>query len=139
LVHAANIHIVRSESGARSHFILRLHSKATTNKRQKTIRNHFFIGSLALLIGIFGQVLGIMQALDAFEAYDNVSLSVLAGGFRVTMIAPAYGLVLFVFLLSFGLFVVTYASNSKPTTEHAVALNFMRWCVQLLTSQTCNP
>ena len=71
--------------------------KQQPKNAKRLSENIFFIGSLALLIGIFGQVLGIMQALDAFEAYDNVSLSVLAGGFRVTMIAPAYGLVLFVF------------------------------------------
>jgi biopolymer transport protein ExbB/TolQ len=55
-----------------------------------------FFGSFALLIGILGQAIGIMQALDAIEAASDISLSIMAGGFKVSMLAPMYGFILFI-------------------------------------------
>ncbi|MGF7138346.1 MotA/TolQ/ExbB proton channel family protein [Roseimarinus sediminis] len=55
-----------------------------------------FFGSFAFLLGILGQAIGIMQALDAIQAAGDVSLGLMAGGFKVSMIAPMYGFMLFI-------------------------------------------
>jgi hypothetical protein len=55
-----------------------------------------FFGSFALLLGILGQSVGIMQALDAIEVASDISLSLMAGGFKVSMLAPMYGFMLFI-------------------------------------------
>ncbi|MBN2807376.1 MAG: MotA/TolQ/ExbB proton channel family protein [Prolixibacteraceae bacterium] len=55
-----------------------------------------FVGSFAFLLGILGQAVGIIEALDAIEAAGDVSLGLMAGGFKVSMIAPMYGFMLFI-------------------------------------------
>lgn len=55
-----------------------------------------FFGSFAFLLGILGQAIGIIQALDAIQAAGDVSLGLMAGGFKVSMIAPMYGFMLFI-------------------------------------------
>ncbi|WP_462318404.1 MotA/TolQ/ExbB proton channel family protein [Marinilabilia sp.] len=55
-----------------------------------------FTGSLAFLLGILGQVIGIFEALKALETMRNhVSASMIAGGLKVSFLAPFYGFVLF--------------------------------------------
>ncbi|NHB67239.1 MotA/TolQ/ExbB proton channel family protein [Perlabentimonas gracilis] len=54
-----------------------------------------FVGSFAFLFGIFYQALGMVQALNAIKAAGDISMALIAGGLRVSLIAPLYGLVLF--------------------------------------------
>ncbi len=56
-----------------------------------------FIGSLGLLVGILGQVLGIFEALRYMSVNVDVSARMLAAGLRVSLIAPLYGFGLFIF------------------------------------------
>ncbi len=74
----------------------RKQARKNAKKLSETI---LFLGSLALLIGILGQAIGIMQALDAIEAAGDVSLGLMAGGFKVSMLAPMYGFMLFILSL----------------------------------------
>lgn len=61
-------------------------------------------GSLALMVGILGQAVGLFEALTVIEKVGDVSMSLMAGGMRVSMIAPVYGLLVFlVSLLIWGL------------------------------------
>jgi biopolymer transport protein ExbB/TolQ len=70
--------------------------KQPRKNAKKLSETILFLGSLALLIGILGQAIGIMQALDAIEAAGDVSLGLMAGGFKVSMLAPMYGFMLFI-------------------------------------------
>jgi biopolymer transport protein ExbB/TolQ len=55
-----------------------------------------FTGSLAFLLGILGQVIGIFEALKALETMrHHVSASMIAGGLKVSFLAPFYGFALF--------------------------------------------
>jgi hypothetical protein len=56
-----------------------------------------FLGSLAFLWGILGQVTGMIQALACVEAVGDISPALIAGGFKVSLLAPVYGFVLFIF------------------------------------------
>lgn len=56
-------------------------------------------GSLALVTGILGQAIGLFMAFNAIEAAGDISPALIAGGFKVSMIAPLYGFFAFLFSL----------------------------------------
>lgn len=56
-------------------------------------------GSLSFMLGILAQAIGIYQALIAIQAAGDVSPAIIFGGFKVSMIAPMYGLIIFVLTL----------------------------------------
>ncbi len=54
-----------------------------------------FFGSLALLYGIMGQIIGLFEALIYIQEMGGVSASALAAGLRVSMLCTVYGFALF--------------------------------------------
>lgn len=58
-------------------------------------------GSLSLVVGILGQGVGLFNAMIAIQAAGDISPALIAGGFKVSMIAPLYGMILFVITLLF--------------------------------------
>jgi len=72
----------------------------STNKDLQKLskQNSFilFIGSFAFLFGLLGQILGLFQALKFIQMATEISPALMAGGLRVSLIAPLYGLVLLV-------------------------------------------
>ena len=54
-----------------------------------------FLGSLSFFIGLLGQGIGLTAALDVIQTYPNISPAAIAGGIRVSMIAPLTGAILF--------------------------------------------
>lgn len=52
-----------------------------------------YLGSLALAWGILGSIIGLIGAFDAIEAVGNVSPPILAGGLKVALLCPLFGLV----------------------------------------------
>jgi hypothetical protein len=54
-----------------------------------------FLGSLSFFLGLLGQGIGLSGALDVIQAYPNISPAAVAGGLRVSMIAPLTGAILF--------------------------------------------
>lgn len=57
------------------------------------------VGVFALVVGIFGQLLGLYDAFSAIERMGSVSPALLAGGLKVSMITTLYGI--FIFLVSY--------------------------------------
>jgi biopolymer transport protein ExbB/TolQ len=55
-----------------------------------------FLGSFAFLFGLLGQILGLYGALQAIQSAGDISPALMAGGLKVSLIAPLYGLVLLV-------------------------------------------
>lgn len=55
-------------------------------------------GSLAAAVGIFSQIVGIVQALEAIRAAADVSPQIILGGAIVSFYAPIWGF--FVFIIS---------------------------------------
>ena len=53
-----------------------------------------FFGSLAFLTGIFAQMVGFYEAMQAIQQAGDISPELLAGGFRVSLLAPLYGFLL---------------------------------------------
>ncbi|PLX11612.1 MAG: hypothetical protein C0597_14780 [Marinilabiliales bacterium] len=63
-------------------------------KLQQQNSTILFIGSFAFLFGLLGQIIGLYYALEAIQAAHDLSPTIMAGGLKVSFIAPLYGFVL---------------------------------------------
>lgn len=67
--------------------------------KSNTEKTHKLINSLALfsfVFGVLGFVIGLLGALEAISANsENISPEILAGGFKVGLLSPAFGMVIF--------------------------------------------
>lgn len=61
------------------------------------------IGTLGLVLGIFGQLLGMYSAFTVIEAAPGISPSVLAGGLKVSLITTLYGMLIYIIYLIFSM------------------------------------
>ncbi len=94
------------------HTVQQLNNK--TDDLEKSIRKIGYtrsIGLFALIIGIFGQMLGVYQALNAIEQAGDISPSLIFAGLKISMIAPLYGVV--IFLISYMLWFAALAIVDK--------------------------
>lgn len=53
------------------------------------------IATLALVIGILGQLIGLFSAMQYMESAGGVSAPILAGGFKVSLITTMYGVIIY--------------------------------------------
>lgn len=74
-------------------------SDQTTSSHQSSVNLILQLGILSFFVGILSQALGLISAFQAVEAMGTVSPAMLAGGLKVSMIAPIYGL--FILIVSF--------------------------------------
>lgn len=68
------------------------------------------IGSIALFAvvwGFLGQIIGMIEGFDSIEATGGVSPAVLAGGIKVSLLPPVFGLVIFL-IGRLGIIVLTW-------------------------------
>ena len=56
----------------------------------------FHLGLFSFILGVLGQGIGLYQAMTVIEAMGGVSPALLMGGLKVSMIAPMFGLIIFV-------------------------------------------
>ena len=54
------------------------------------------LGVIALAIGVLGQLIGLFSAMQHIEKVGDISTSILAGGFKVSLITTMYGLLIFI-------------------------------------------
>jgi len=71
-----------------------------------------FLGSLSFFLGLLGQGMGLSAALDVIQTYPNISPAAIAGGIRVSMIAPLTGGILFT-LSGLFWFILRYMNTRK--------------------------
>jgi hypothetical protein len=67
--------------------------KPTT--RNKTITLVSSISLFVLVWGFLGQMLGLISAFDAIEAAGDISPSMVAGGLKVAILSPLFGMIVF--------------------------------------------
>jgi len=63
--------------------------------REKTITLVSSISLFVLVWGFLGQMLGLIGAFDAIEAAGDISPSILAGGLKVAILSPLFGMIVF--------------------------------------------
>ncbi|WP_461630698.1 MotA/TolQ/ExbB proton channel family protein [Labilibaculum euxinus] len=78
-------------------FVILYRSNKNPQKLKRTNDSILFFGSFAFLIGITGQMVGLVAAFDIVRKVGNAGVTpqYLAGGLKVTFIAPLIGLLLF--------------------------------------------
>jgi len=54
------------------------------------------IGTLGLVVGIFGQLIGLFSALSTIEMSQGISPAILLGGLKVSLITTLYGLLIYI-------------------------------------------
>lgn len=67
--------------------------KPTT--RKKTITLVSSISLFVLVWGFLGQMLGLIGAFDAVQAAGDIAPSILAGGLKVAILSPLFGMIVF--------------------------------------------
>ncbi|HKJ06330.1 MAG TPA: MotA/TolQ/ExbB proton channel family protein [Flavobacteriaceae bacterium] len=66
--------------------------------REKTITLVSSFSLFVLVWGFLGQMIGLIEAFDAIEAAGDISPSMLAGGLKIAILSPLFGM--FVFLIA---------------------------------------
>ena len=74
--------------------------------RQKTITLVSSISLFVLVWGFLGQMLGLITAFDAIEAAGDISPSMLAGGLKIAILSPLFGMVVFL-IARIGIIILT--------------------------------
>ena len=83
--------------------------KNNTDKNRKLLNS---IGLFSLVFGVLGFVIGLTGALEAIAANQaSISSQVLAGGLKVALISPTFGMIIFLLGRLFSIILV-----SKKTT-----------------------
>ena len=77
-------------------YIILYRADKKPQKLKKTNDSILFFGSFAFLIGITGQMVGLIEAFDSIHSMggSGISPGILAGGLKVTFIAPFFGMML---------------------------------------------
>ncbi len=65
---------------------------------RKTISLISSIGWFTLVWGILGQTIGLIQAFDAIQVAGDISMSLVAGGLKISLLTTVFGL--FTFLVA---------------------------------------
>lgn len=74
------------------------------------------LGIFSFFLGILAQAISLIEAFQAIEQIGSVSPAMLAGGLKVSMICPVYGLL--IFLVAFtGWTVLKYRLESMLASE----------------------
>jgi hypothetical protein len=67
--------------------------KVNTEKTRKLIND---IALFSFVFGVLGFVIGLLGALEAISTNNgNISSSILAGGFKIGLLSPTFGIVIF--------------------------------------------
>lgn len=69
-----------------------LNIKTNRDVSIKMLKHISDAGLLALTLGVFGAFLGLISAFDAIEASGQAEPSILAGGIKVALLSPLFGL-----------------------------------------------
>ena len=73
--------------------ILKINSDKETSK--KTLKHISDSGTLGLALGVMGAFLGLVSAFDVLEASGAAEPSIIAGGLKVALLSPLFGLFTF--------------------------------------------
>ena len=77
--------------------IFEVFSKGTVNF--KLLGLILMAGSMAAVLGMLSQIIGIVEALEAIRAAADISPEIVMGGAIVSFYAPIWGFIVFVFSL----------------------------------------
>lgn len=96
------------------HFVLAVSKHKASFEREKHQLKHVkSIGLFAMITGILGQLIGLYTAFSAIEKAGDISPSLLAGGFKISMITTLYGMIIFLLSLLIWFLMDSYLNKQK--------------------------
>ncbi len=57
------------------------------------------IGTLGLVVGILGQLIGLFSAFSFLEKQESIATNILVGGLKVSLITTLYGILIYIIYL----------------------------------------
>ena len=84
-------------------FIMSILKKGEEKELTSSLQWLKSIGTLGLVVGVLGQLIGLYSAFSVMETAEGISPSILAGGLRVSLITTLYGVIIFVLYLIFSM------------------------------------
>lgn len=75
--------------------IIILFVKGLKDNSEETLKLIKELGLFAFVFGVLGFIIGMLGALEAISQSADISSQVLAGGFKVGLLSPTFGLVIF--------------------------------------------
>ena len=80
-------------------FIIQILKKGDEKQLAQAIQWMKSIGTLGLVLGIFGQLIGLYSAFSVIESAGGISPAILAGGLKVSLITSIYGILIYIIYL----------------------------------------
>ena len=82
-------------------FILKLTSGKPTIQNRLTHQLSYLksIGLFSMIVGILGQLIGLVLALNASEKVNDISPVIMLGGLKISMISTLYGIIIYLLSL----------------------------------------
>ncbi|CAM1345088.1 MotA/TolQ/ExbB proton channel family protein [Tenacibaculum amylolyticum] len=86
--------------------------KGDEDGKKKELLSH--VSLFTMVWGFFGMMIGLIEAFDAISAAISISSAVIAGGLKIGLLAPLFGM--FVFLIA-RLLLIVLLIKDKPLRE----------------------
>ena len=80
-------------------FIKSLFKELEVNELHQSIKWLKSIGTLGLVVGILGQLIGLFEAFSAIAVSNKISLNIVAAGLKISMITTLYGMMIYILYL----------------------------------------
>ncbi|MGB6035164.1 MAG: MotA/TolQ/ExbB proton channel family protein [Cryomorphaceae bacterium] len=77
-------------------FVMSLSKRGDEKQLNQSMQWLKSIGTLGLVVGILGQLIGLFTAFSVLETVEGISSEMLAGGLKVSMITTLYGLLIYI-------------------------------------------
>ena len=84
-------------------FVLSLIKKRDEKHLLQSIQWLKSLGTLGLVVGILGQLIGLFSAFSVIETSQGISPTMLASGLKVSMITTLYGLIIYITYIVFSM------------------------------------
>ncbi len=80
-------------------FVMSVLKKGDEKQLNQSIQWLKSIGTLGLVVGILGQLIGLYSAFSVMETTGGISPAILAGGLKVSLVTTLYGLLIYIIYL----------------------------------------
>ena len=98
-------------------FVLSLIKKRDEKQLLQSIQWLKSLGTLGLVVGILGQLIGLFSAFSVIETSQGISPTMLASGLKVSMITTLYGLIIFITYILFSMILKEWQHSSNLHLE----------------------
>lgn len=79
----------------------------------KTISLIANLGWFAVAWGFWGRTIGLIDAFDSIEAHGEITISVLASGFKIALLNPVFGIFVFLVARAGIIVLIIFNKNAK--------------------------